>query len=122
MNSAAVDPCPIRRTSRGGSTGRGWTVPQYRTGRLPPKPGFAIGSGAVESANRVLVTARMKRSRQSWGRDGGQGVLTFRSLLRFGRFGWAWAAVAPRLNRYGRWKPPQCANDSQPVERVALAA
>ena len=40
--------------------------------------GYAIGSGSVEAANRVLVTARMKRSGQSWGRDGGQGVLTFR--------------------------------------------
>ena len=30
--------------------------------------GFPIGSGAVEAANKVLFTARMKRSRQSWGR------------------------------------------------------
>jgi len=42
--------------------------------------GYAIGSGSVESANKVLVTARMKRSGQGRGRDGGQGVLTFRSL------------------------------------------
>ena len=46
--------------------------------------GYAIGSGSVESANKVLVTS-MKRG-QSWGRDGGQGVLTFRSLLKSGRF------------------------------------
>ncbi len=84
--------------------------------------GFAIGSGAVESANRVLVTARMKRSGQSWGRDGGQGVLTFRSLLKSGRFDRAWAAVAPCLNRSGAWKPPQCANDNRPVVQIALAA
>ena len=45
--------------------------------------GYAIGSGSVESANKVLVTSRMKRSGQSWGRDGGQ---TFRSLLKSGRF------------------------------------
>ncbi len=36
--------------------------------------GHPIGSGSVEAANRVLVTARMKRSGQSWGRDGGQGA------------------------------------------------
>ena len=30
--------------------------------------GFPIGPGAVEAANKVLFTARMKRSRQSWGR------------------------------------------------------
>ena len=77
---------------------------------------------AVESANKVLVTSRMKRSGQSWGRDGGQGVLTFRSLLKSGRFDRAWAAVAPRLNRCGGWKPPQCANDNRPAAQVALAA
>ncbi len=41
--------------------------------------GHPIGSGSVEAANRVLVTVRMKRSGQGRGRDGGQGVLTFRS-------------------------------------------
>ena len=76
----------------------------------------------VESANKVLVTARMKRSGQSWGRDGGQGVLTFRSLLKSGRFDRAWAALAPRLNRCGQWKPPSCANDNRPVAQIALAA
>ena len=35
--------------------------------------GFAIGSGAGGAANRTLVTVRMKRSGQRWGRDGGQG-------------------------------------------------
>ncbi len=84
--------------------------------------GYAIGSGSVEAANKVLVTARMKRSGQSWGRDGGQGVLTFRSLLRSGRFDRAWAALAPSLSRHGGWKPPECANENRPVERVALAA
>ena len=84
--------------------------------------GYAIGSGSVESANKVLVTSRMKRSGQSWGRDGGQGVLTFRSLLKSGRFDRAWAALAPRLNRCKGWKPPQCANDNQPVAQIALAA
>ncbi len=36
--------------------------------------GHPIGSGSVESANKVLVTARMKRSGQGRGRDGGQGA------------------------------------------------
>ena len=64
----------------------------------------------------------MKRSGQRWGRDGGQGVLTFRALLKSGRFDRAWAALAPRLSRNGGWKPPQCANDDRPVAQVALAA
>ena len=84
--------------------------------------GFATGSGAVESADRVPVTARMKRSGQSRGRDGGRGVLTFRPLPGSGRSGRAWAAVAPLLSRCGGWRPPECANDSRPVQRIALAA
>ena len=77
--------------------------------------GFAIGSGAVEAANKVPVTSRMKRSGQRWGREGGQGVLTFRALIKSGRFDKAWTAMAPRLNRGGRWKPPKCANDNRKV-------
>ncbi len=84
--------------------------------------GYAIGSGAVESANKVLVTCRMKRSGQSWGRDGGQGVLTFRSLLKSGRFDRAWAALVPSMKRNGGWKPPECANENRPAAQIALAA
>jgi len=84
--------------------------------------GYAIGSGSVESANKVLVTSRMKRSGQSWGRDGGQGVLTFRSPLKSGRFDRAWAALVPSLSRSDGWKPPECANENGPVAQVALAA
>ena len=41
--------------------------------------GCPIGSGCVEAANKYIVQQRMKRSGQRWGREGGQGVLTFRS-------------------------------------------
>ena len=84
--------------------------------------GLPIGSGSVEAANRTLVTVRMKRAGQRWGRDGGQGILTFRSLLKSGRFDRAWAALAPRLSRSGGWRPPQCANENRPDAQVALAA
>ena len=50
-------------------------------------------------------------------------VLTFRALLKSGRFDKAWIAMAPRLNRDDRWKPPKCANDNQTVvAQDALAA
>ncbi len=85
--------------------------------------GFAIGSGAVEAANKVLVTSRMKRTGRRGGREGGQGVLTFRSLLKSGRFDRAWGTMVPRLNRGQRWKPPKCANDNRTVAaQDALAA
>ncbi len=78
--------------------------------------GYPIGSGAVEAANRFLVNSRMKRSGQRWGRDGGQGVLTFRSLLKSGRFDRAWAVLA---RSWQQWRPPTVANDNL---ALALAA
>ena len=50
------------------------------------KEGYTIGSGEVEAAIKVLVTHRLKPSGQSWGWDGGQGVLSFRALLKSDRF------------------------------------
>ena len=35
------------------------------------KEGYPIGSGEGEAANKLLVVQRLKRSGQSWGRDGG---------------------------------------------------
>ena len=79
--------------------------------------GYPIGSGAVESGNRMLVTQRLKRSGQRWGRDGGQGVLTFRALLKSGRFDRAWSTLS---RSWQQWKPPAPANDNQAL--MALAA
>jgi len=83
--------------------------------------GHAIGSASVEAANSVLVTARMKRSGQGLGRDGGQGVPAFRSLPGPGRLHRAWAALVPHLSRSGGWRPPECANGNRPVGQVARA-
>ena len=69
-----------------------------------------------ETTSLFLVNSRMKRSGQRWGRDGGQGVLTFRSLLRSGRFDRAWAVL---VRSWQQWKPPTAANDNL---ALALAA
>ena len=61
--------------------------------------GHPIGSGEVETANKMLVTHRLKRSGQRWGRNGGQGILAFRALLKSDRFNRAWAMVVPRMKR-----------------------
>ena len=55
--------------------------------------GIAIGSGVVEAANKTLVTQRMKRSAMRWRIVGGQAVLTFRALIKSGRFERAWKAL-----------------------------
>ena len=53
-----------------------------------------IGSGVVEAANKTLVTVRMKRAGSRWSLDGGQAVLTFRSLSKSDRFDHAWDLLA----------------------------
>ncbi|MCY4138229.1 MAG: hypothetical protein OXF56_08210 [Rhodobacteraceae bacterium] len=55
------------------------------------------------AAYKVLVSARKKRTGHRWDSDGGQGVLTFLSLLESGRFDRAWAALVLRLNRRAGW-------------------
>jgi hypothetical protein len=41
--------------------------------------GFFVGSGAIESANKIIVQRRLKQSGMRWGVKGAQSVLTLRS-------------------------------------------
>lgn len=79
--------------------------------------GYSIGSDAVESGNRMLVTKRLKRSGQRRGRDGGQVVPTYLALLKSGRIGRAWSMHS---KSWQKWKPPAPANNNQAL--MALAA
>lgn len=54
---------------------------------------YPIGSGVVEASCKTLVGQRLKRAGMSWQHQGGQGVLTFRSLAKSGRFDKAWAMI-----------------------------
>jgi hypothetical protein len=53
-----------------------------------------VGSGVVEAACKTLVTQRMKRSGMRWRPEGGQAILTLRSLAQSDRFDQAWALLA----------------------------
>ena len=64
--------------------------------------GIAIGSGVVEAANKTLVTQRMKRSGMRWRIVGGQAVLTFRALIKSGRFERARKALIQRNRHTGQ--------------------
>ena len=85
------------------------------------KEGYPIGSGQVEAANKMLVTHRLKRSGQRWGRDGGQGVLAFRALLKSDRLDRTWRMVVPKMARSKKhWDPPKtAANDNWPIRNAA---
>ena len=52
---------------------------------------FPIGSGVVEAACKNLIGARMKKSGMRWSIDGGQTVLTLRSIILSNRWEKFWA-------------------------------
>ena len=78
--------------------------------------GYSIGSGAVESSNKNLVQQRMKRCGQRWGSEGGQAVLSFRSLVKSGRFDGACRSLLRHRRANAPLKPPTA------VPKPALAA
>ncbi len=53
-----------------------------------------VGSGVVEAACKTLAAERMKRSGMSWGDEGGQAILTLRSLIQSDRWDYAWELIA----------------------------
>lgn len=61
--------------------------------------GIPIGSGVVEAACKTLVTQRLKRSGMRWRHEGGQAILTFRSLVQSDRFDRAWKLLADAYKR-----------------------
>ena len=65
--------------------------------REPQANGYAIGSGIVEAANKVLINQRMKRVGMRWSVEGGQNVLTFGA--RSDRFDLAWQTMTEAANQ-----------------------
>jgi hypothetical protein len=53
-----------------------------------------VGSGVVEAACKTLASERLKRSGMSWLEDGGQAILTLRSLIQSGRWQIGWGLLA----------------------------
>jgi hypothetical protein len=53
-----------------------------------------VGSGVVEAACKTLASERMKRSGMSWRAEGGQAILTFRSLIQSNRWSRGWRLLA----------------------------
>jgi hypothetical protein len=58
-----------------------------------------IGSGVVEATCKSVVTQRLKRSGMRWGQDGGQAILTLRSLIQSDRFEPAWDVLVSTYKR-----------------------
>jgi len=59
-----------------------------------------IGTGSMEAACKTLATQRMKCSGMTgWTDEGGQAILTFRSLIQSDRFDAAWDLLASSYKR-----------------------
>jgi hypothetical protein len=61
--------------------------------------GHPIGSGHVEACCKQLVQTRMKRNGQRWKRQGGQSILTLRSLATDARWEPAMRAMMPSFKQ-----------------------
>ena len=70
------------------------------------RQGLPIASGVIEASCKTLVTQRMKRSGMAWRPLGGQGILTFRSLIQSHR--WSSACELLRADFAKRLWCPLC--------------
>jgi len=57
--------------------------------------GYPLGSGAVESACKVVMQERMKQAGMRWSREGAQAMLALRSVLLSQRWDEVWATLHP---------------------------
>ncbi len=87
--------------------------PRFVARQLP------IGSGAVESACKVLVTARAKGAGMRWSRPGLQAIASLRALQRSGRWDNFWQTQpqrrCPYLQALPRPRPAEAAVTTSPL-------
>lgn len=68
--------------------------------------GYPIGSGCVESANKLVVEARLKGAGMHWRRTHVTPMLELRTMLRNGRWAERWPTIWERL-RTRHQRPPR---------------
>ena len=64
--------------------------------------GYPIGSGAVESANKLLVEARLKGSGMHWARKHVNPMVALRTVVCSDRWGEVWPQISQRLGEKAR--------------------
>jgi hypothetical protein len=74
--------------------------------------GYPIGSGCVESANKLVVEARLKGPGMHWAREHVNPLLALRGVLVNNRWAEAWPAIWDRLCHPPR--PPESATPPEP--------
>jgi len=91
--------------------------------------GYPIGSGAVESAGKLVVQARLKGSGMRWARAHINPMVALRSVGCSGRWAEAWPQITQRLraqlrrHQHDRWlrrHPPGAPASAPPAPDLAL--
>ena len=80
--------------------------------------GFPIGSGSVESANKLVVEARLKGSGMHWARSHVNPLVALRTVACSDRWAEAWPHIEAHLRQHVQQKRRQ----RQRTRRTALAA
>jgi hypothetical protein len=84
---------------------------------------FPIGAGAVESACKGLVEARLKQAGMRWSVPGSQAIASLRALHRSGRWAAFWQTHPYRQLSRGASRPvPRAAAAAQAARRAATAS
>ena len=82
-----------------------------------------IASGVMEASCKTLVTQRMKRSGMAWAKDGGQAILTLRSLIQSNRWPPAWRLLSADFRKTIKTsKPDKLKINTSQTQPVILSA
>jgi hypothetical protein len=84
--------------------------------------GWPIGSGMVESGNKLVVEARLKGAGMHWAEKHVNPMLTIRNTLCSGRWKEDWPAIEARLRHQTRQRQSQVHQAHHPVPPTSLIA
>jgi hypothetical protein len=90
--------------------------------------GWPIGSGIVESGNKLVVEARLKGAGMHWKRENVDSLLALRNIICSDRWSQAWPQIEKRLRQQAadrrkalRLKHRQCKQPAAPADRTPPA-
>ena len=85
--------------------------------------GYPIGSGAVESANKLVVEARLKGAGMHWAREHVNPMVALRTAVCSGRWEEVWPQISRRLReKVGAGRQTRPSSKERPAEKEAPGA
>ncbi len=84
--------------------------------------GWPIGSGLVESGNKLVVQARLKGAGMHWAEEHVNPMLALRNVLCSGRWKQDWPKIEARLRQQARQRRSQLHQAHHPISPTSLIA